>query len=85
MCCGIARRKLIVRVRGNEYEQAVSRPQAHSMDFTGRVMRGFVYVDPAGFRSNTQLRVREPTELGLCLIPASEMSISNRSNKGRRL
>jgi len=57
MCCGIVRRKLVVRVGGNDYEQALSQPHASPMDFTGRAMRGFVYVDPAGFRSNTQLRV----------------------------
>jgi TfoX/Sxy family transcriptional regulator of competence genes len=57
MCCGIVGRNLVVRVGGNEYEQALSQPYARPMDFTGRTMRGFVYVDPAGFRSNTQLRI----------------------------
>ncbi|HYR86955.1 MAG TPA: TfoX/Sxy family protein [Terriglobia bacterium] len=56
MCCGIVGRNLVVRVGGNEYEQALSQPHARPMDFTGRAMRGFVYVDPAGCRSNTQLK-----------------------------
>ena len=56
MCCGIVGQKLVVRVAGTEYEEALSRPHARPMDFTGRPMRGFVYVDPAGFHSNTQLR-----------------------------
>ena len=56
MCCGIVGQNLVVRVDVNEYEEALSRPHARPMDFTGRPMRGFVYVDPAGFRSDTQLR-----------------------------
>src|SRR6267142_5709919 len=56
MCCGIVGRDLVVRVGRNEYEQALSQHHARPMDFTGRAMRGFVYVDPAGFRSNTHLR-----------------------------
>jgi len=71
MCCGIVGRKLVVRVGGNEYEQALSQPHARPMDFTGRAMRGFVYVDPAGFRSNTQLRIwiRRSLEFVLSLPP----------------
>ena len=71
MCCGIVDRKLVVRVGGNEYEQALSQPHARPMDFTGRAMRGFVYVDPAGFRSSTQLRiwVRRSLDLVLSLPP----------------
>lgn len=56
MCCGIVGQDLVIRVAANEYEEALSQPHARPMDFTGRPMRGFVYVDPAGFRSNTQLR-----------------------------
>jgi len=40
MCCGIVGRNLVVRVGGNEYEQALSQPHARPMDFTGRAMRG---------------------------------------------
>jgi TfoX/Sxy family transcriptional regulator of competence genes len=71
MCCGVVGRKLVVRVGRNEYEQALSQPHAHHMDFTGRAMLGFVYVDPAGFRSNTQLRVwiRRSLDFVLSLPP----------------
>ena len=56
MCCGIVGEDLVVRVAVNEYEEALSRPHARPMDFTGRPMRGFVYVDPAGFSSDAQIR-----------------------------
>jgi hypothetical protein len=33
----------------------VGRPHARIMDFSGRPMRGFVYVDPEGIRADEQL------------------------------
>ena len=71
MCCGIVGRRLVVRVGGNEYERALSQPHARPMDFTGRPMRGFVYVDPAGCRSNRQLRfwIRRGLHFVLSLPP----------------
>src|SRR5262249_20602469 len=71
MCCGIVGRDLVVRVSRNEYEHALSQPHTRPMDFTGRAMRGFVYVDPAGFGSNTQLRVwiRRSLDFVLSLPP----------------
>jgi TfoX/Sxy family transcriptional regulator of competence genes len=56
MCCGLAGKDLVVRVTVCEYEEGLSQPHARPMDFTGRPMRGFVYVDPAGFSSDAQLR-----------------------------
>jgi len=36
MCCGIVGRKLVVRVGGNEYEQALSQPHApHGFHWSG--------------------------------------------------
>jgi TfoX/Sxy family transcriptional regulator of competence genes len=57
MCCGVVGQKLVLRVGETGYKRALSQPHARPMDFTGRAMRGFVYVDPAGFRSDPQFRV----------------------------
>jgi TfoX/Sxy family transcriptional regulator of competence genes len=51
MCCGVIGDRLMVRVGPNGYEEALSRPHAKPMDFTGRPMKGMVYVEPAGFAS----------------------------------
>ena len=56
MCCGVVGQDLVIRVAANEYEEALSQPHARPMDFTGRPMRGFVYVDPGGIRNNTRLK-----------------------------
>jgi len=56
MCCGIAGQVLVVRVGADLYEQALSQPHARPMDFTGRSMKGLVYVDPPGYRTTKSLR-----------------------------
>ena len=57
MCCGITGQgQLMLRVGPDAYEAALTRPHAREMDFTGRAMRGMVYVDTAGIESDAQLR-----------------------------
>jgi hypothetical protein len=56
MCCGVIGDRLMVRVGPGGYEAALSRPHAKPMDFTGRPMKGFVYVEPAGFASAGDLK-----------------------------
>lgn len=51
MCCGINGRDLMLRVRPEGYEAALARPGARPMDFTGRPLRGMVYVSADALRS----------------------------------
>ena len=48
MCCGVNGDELIVRLDPNRENDALERPHARPMDFTGRPMRGFVTVEPKG-------------------------------------
>lgn len=56
MCCGVTGDRLMLRVGPKGYETALSRPHARAMDFTGRPMKGMVYVEPAGFASPRDLK-----------------------------
>ena len=56
MCCGVNGDTLMARVGPEQYEEALARPHARPMDFTGRPMKGFVYVAPQGFVSDDDLR-----------------------------
>ena len=56
MCCGIVDDKLMARVGPEQYDEALARPHARKMDFTGRSMKGFVYVAPEGFDADDDLR-----------------------------
>ena len=48
MCCGLVKDKLMVRVNPDAYDQLLGEPGAQPMDFTGRPMRGFLYVTGVG-------------------------------------
>ena len=56
MCCGVAGNKLMVRVGPDAYKAALRKPHAKVMDLTGRPLRGFVFVMPAGLRGQTILK-----------------------------
>ncbi len=55
MCCGVVEGDLVVRVGLERYEAALAEPHARPMDFTGRPLRGFVYVAPGGYRTGKAL------------------------------
>jgi len=55
MSVGIVKDDLMVRVGPETYEDLVRQPHARPMDFTGRPMKGFVYVASAGFEEDEDL------------------------------
>jgi len=55
MFIGIAKGALMVRVGPAAYEQALQRPHVREMDFTGRPLKGYVYVDPIGYENDEDL------------------------------
>lgn len=56
MCCGVIQNLLVVRVGADNYENALSEPHTRPMDFTGKPMKGYVYVEPEGYASDEELR-----------------------------
>ena len=55
MCCGIVSDDLMVRVGADNHQDALAQPHARPMDFTGRAMKGFVYVDVQGLQEDDAL------------------------------
>lgn len=55
MCCGVVDDTMMARVGPERYEQALGLPHAREMDFTGRPMRGFVFVHPDGLQTDEEL------------------------------
>lgn len=56
MMIGIAKERLMVRCLPERYEELLQKPYAGVMDFTGKVMKGFLYVNEAGYRTDKQLQ-----------------------------
>ncbi|QCK15630.1 TfoX/Sxy family protein [Mangrovivirga cuniculi] len=55
MCVGLdidkktGKDRLMVRVGKAKHDQLIFNKGSREMDFTGKVMRGFLYIDPEGF------------------------------------
>jgi len=56
VCCGVVKATLMVRVGPEQYEKALAEPHTRQMDFTSRPLKGFVYVGPAGYKTDEALR-----------------------------
>ena len=56
MCVGVVDDLLMVRVGPEQYEDALSEAHTRPMDFTGKPMKGYVYVEPAGFKTDKNLK-----------------------------
>ena len=55
MCVGSIDDMLMVRVGPDQYEDALSQKYVKPMDFTGKPMKGYVYVEPTGFKTEKNL------------------------------
>ena len=55
MCCGIVGDELMLRVGPAAWDGTLARPHAREMDFTGRSLRGMVYVGVDGFADDRDL------------------------------
>jgi hypothetical protein len=55
MAVGVVRDSLMVRVGPEEYEFLLRQPHARVMDFTGRPMKGFLFVGAQGLASDADL------------------------------
>jgi TfoX/Sxy family transcriptional regulator of competence genes len=55
MCCGVQTGRLMVRIPPERHAEFLAKPGAKPMDFTGRPMKGFLFVDAASLRTPAAL------------------------------
>ena len=55
MCVGIIKDRLMVRVDPEHYDQLLLLPGVWSMDFTGKEMKGFIFVDADALDKDVEL------------------------------
>ena len=82
MFCGIAKDDLMVRVGPDAYEASLAKAHVRPMDFTGRPMNGYVFVGPAGSRTETQ--VRAWVERGAAFVSSHGGSSRTKSRSRRK-
>jgi TfoX/Sxy family transcriptional regulator of competence genes len=56
MFVGISGSKLMARVGAERYQDALALPHVREMDFTGKPMNGYVYVEPLGLAEDQNLK-----------------------------
>lgn len=56
MCCGITDSMLMGRIGRDAYEKALEEEHVKPVDFTGRPLKGFVYVEPEGLEDESALQ-----------------------------
>lgn len=56
MFLGIRNSSVMARVGVERHQDALSMPNVRVMDFTGRPMKGYVYVDPPAIAADKELR-----------------------------
>jgi hypothetical protein len=71
MACGVNKDHLVVRVGPDNYSDAVIRPHARPFDITGRPMKGWVMIEPAGYGNDEDLAnwVQSGIDFALTLPP----------------
>ena len=55
MCCGVHRTEMIVRLAPEATDQALTERHTRFFDLTGRPMKGWVLVDPAGLKTDDKV------------------------------
>jgi TfoX/Sxy family transcriptional regulator of competence genes len=55
MCCGVVRDQLMVRVPKADYDACLRQPHARKMDFTGKPLKGFLYIAADGIKTKAAL------------------------------
>jgi len=71
MCCGVEKENLMVRVGPEQYKAALAKPHTRRMDFTGRPLKGFVYVSAQGYKSIASVK-KIPISTGK-MVPSAQM------------
>ena len=77
MCIGIVKDQLMARIDPLIHEKALKKQGCKDMDFTGRPMKGFVFVEPEGIDMEKDLE----SWIDLCLEFNPKAMASKKKNK----
>ena len=55
MCVGVEKDRMMVRIDPDKYDEVMEKEGCLPMDFTGKIMKGFVFVDEAALNTNKKL------------------------------
>jgi len=79
MCVGVEKERLMIRLDPDKYDEVMEKEGCRPMDFTGRVMKGFVFVDADVL--NTKKKLEYWVKLALEFNKKAKASRKKTSNK----
>ena len=82
MCVGVEKDRLMVRLNPELFDEVMEKEGCEPMDFTGKVMKGFVFVSPDGVNSQQKLAIW--LEKGIDFVlnsPAKKKSSATKKKK----
>jgi hypothetical protein len=85
MACGVINDDVMVRVGPAAYDEALAHQHTRPMDFTGRPMRGYIFIAPRGCHTQTSIVYwveRAATNIQSLISQAPKSA--NRSSRARR-
>jgi TfoX/Sxy family transcriptional regulator of competence genes len=82
MFVGVANKDLMVRVGPEAYETALARPHVRPMDFTGRPLTGYIYVNATG--SRTDDAVADWVQQAMQFVRTVKKTVKKRKQSGAR-
>ncbi len=78
MCVGVVKNNLMARIDPEVYKEALLKKGCREMDFTGRPMKGFVFIDPEG--NDTEEELGYWIQLALDYNPKAKSSKNRKKN-----
>ena len=86
MCCGVTGDALLVRVGAEAYPKVLKEPHVRPMEFAGRRPKGFVLVDPAGWRTDKALAawIKRGVDFAATLPKKTSAKKKSAANKPKR-
>ena len=78
MCAGIVKNLLMARIDPERNEEALARKGCREMDFTGKKMKGFIFIEPEGMDMEEELH--SWLQMALDYNPKAKSSKKKKSN-----
>lgn len=78
MCVGVEQERLMVRLDPLKYDEVMEKEGCHPMDFTGKIMKGYVFVDIEAL--NTKKKLEYWIELALAYNKIAKSSKKKKKN-----
>jgi TfoX/Sxy family transcriptional regulator of competence genes len=56
MCIGVMKDEIMLRILDEKYEFLIEQPHTKPMQFTGKTMKGFLFIEESGFQTDKDLQ-----------------------------